>query len=101
VIVNKAEGEYASAHNLRRGFGTRWAPRLKPVTLQLPMQHETIQTTMSYHVGLNADDVADELWRTHRQFLPTHSPTHQHLDTGGRGLAVSSKRHNSSNGQDS
>ena len=35
VVVRKAEGKFASAHDLRRSFGTRWAPRVKPATLQL------------------------------------------------------------------
>jgi hypothetical protein len=26
VLVSKAEGKFASAHDLRRSFGTRWAP---------------------------------------------------------------------------
>jgi hypothetical protein len=34
VVVNKAEGKFASAHDLRRSFGTRWASRVKPVTLR-------------------------------------------------------------------
>ena len=37
VVVNKADGKFASAHDLRRSFGTRWAPRVKPITL---MRHE-------------------------------------------------------------
>jgi integrase len=33
VVVNKAEGKFATAHDLRRSFGTRWASRVKPATL--------------------------------------------------------------------
>jgi integrase len=62
VIVNKAEGKYATAHDLRRSFGTRWASRVKPATLQLLMRHRTVETTMKYYVSQNADDIADELW---------------------------------------
>ena len=64
VIVNKGTGKYASAHDLRRSFGTRWAPRVKPATLQLLMRHRSIETTLKYYVDQDADDVADELWRS-------------------------------------
>ena len=62
VVVNKAEGKYGSAHDLRRAFGTRWAPRVKPATLQLLMRHSAIETTLRYYVAQDSDDVADELW---------------------------------------
>jgi integrase len=62
VVVNKADGKFASAHDLRRVFGTRWAPRVKPATLQLLMRHADISTTLKYYVAQDAADVADELW---------------------------------------
>jgi integrase len=62
VIVNKAEGKFASAQDLRRSFGTRWASRVKPATLKLLMRHRSIETTMDYYVDQDADDVAAELW---------------------------------------
>lgn len=62
VVVNKADGKFASAHDLRRAFGTRWAPRVKPATLQLLMRHADINTTLRYYVAQDAADVADELW---------------------------------------
>lgn len=62
VIVNTADRKFASAHDLRRAFGTRWAARVKPATLQLLMRHKSIETSMKYYVGHDADDVADELW---------------------------------------
>jgi integrase len=63
VVVNKPDGKFASAHDLRRAFGTRWASRVKPATLQLLMRHESIETTLKYYVAQNADDIATELWR--------------------------------------
>ncbi len=66
VVVNKAAGKYASAHDLRRSFGTHWASKVKPATLQLLMRHRSIETTLKYYVDQDADDVADELWKTHR-----------------------------------
>src|SRR3954465_5088686 len=62
VLVNKPEGKYATAQNLRRSFGTRWASRVKPTTLQLLMRHRSIETTMKYYVDQDADEIGDELW---------------------------------------
>jgi len=63
--VNKIDGKYASAHDLRRSFGTRWASRVKPATLQLLMRHASIETTLKYYVAQDADDIAVELWSQH------------------------------------
>lgn len=65
VVVNKTDGKFASAHDLRRSFGTRWAARVKPATLQLLMRHRSIETTLRHYVALDADDVADELWEAY------------------------------------
>ncbi len=61
-MVNKADGKFASAHDLRRSFGTRWAKRVMPAVLKRLMRHASIQTTMGYYVDLDADEVADQLW---------------------------------------
>jgi integrase len=65
VVVSKAEGKFASAHDLRRAFGTRWARRVMPAVLQRLMRHASIQTTMGYYVDLDADELAAELWSKH------------------------------------
>jgi len=62
VVVNREQGKFASAHDLRRSFGTRWASKVKPATLQLLMRHSSIDTTLMYYVAQHADDVAAELW---------------------------------------
>jgi len=62
VIVDKAAGKFASAHDLRRSFGTRWAKLVRPVVLMRLMRHSAIQTTMLYYVDLDTADVADEVW---------------------------------------
>jgi len=62
VVVNKADGKFASAHDLRRAFGTRWAKRVMPAILKRLMRHSTVQTTMGYYVDLESADVADQLW---------------------------------------
>ena len=62
VVTSKAEGKFATAHDLRRSFGTRWAKRVMPAVLQRLMRHSAIQTTMGFYVDLNAAEVADDLW---------------------------------------
>lgn len=64
VVVNKADDKYASAHDLRRAFGTRWAKRVMPAILKRLMRHASIDTTMTYYVDLDSADVADQLWAT-------------------------------------
>ncbi len=66
VVVNKADGKYASAHDFRRAFGTRWAQRVMPSVLQKLMRHESIETTLRYYVDLDADEMAEELWKMHK-----------------------------------
>lgn len=70
VVVNKADDKHASAHDLRRAFGTRWAGRVKPATLKLLMRHKSIETTLKYYVSQDADEVADELWQQYRPAKP-------------------------------
>ena len=62
-LVEREVIKYASAHDLRRAFGTRWAPRVKPLTLRQLMRHESIDTTLKYYVDQDVDDIAEELWR--------------------------------------
>lgn len=57
--------KYASAHDLRRSFGERWAPRVMPHVLKELMRHESIETTLKYYVGRNAQTTADVLWAAH------------------------------------
>jgi integrase len=65
VVVDKSAGTFATAHDLRRSFGTRWSQRVMPVTLQKLMRQRDLKTTMSYYVQREADDIAAELWRLH------------------------------------
>jgi len=82
VVVNQAEGKYASAHDLRRSFGTRWAARVMPATLQLLMRHRSIETTLKYYVAQHADEVADELWREHGRAAQDGSDERAHRKSG-------------------
>jgi integrase len=54
--------KHASAHDLRRSFGERWAARVMPAVLQQLMRHESIETTMRYYVGRNAETAAQAVW---------------------------------------
>jgi integrase len=59
--------KFASAQDLRRSFGNRWAKRVMPAVLQRLMRHESIETTMGYYVDLDADELAEDLYRAHDQ----------------------------------
>lgn len=50
--------KYASAQDLRRSFGERWARRVMPVVLKELMRHESIETTLKFYVGVNAKETA-------------------------------------------
>jgi len=68
--VDKKTGErktvevvkFASAHDLRRSFGERWSERVLPKVLMELMRHESIQTTMRFYCGQNAQRTADAAW---------------------------------------
>lgn len=56
--------KYASAHDLRRSFGFRWSRKLMPAELREIMRHSSVETTMKFYVGQNAEATADKLWAT-------------------------------------
>ncbi len=60
VVVDRRKKKpvFASAHDLRRSFGERWASRLMPPQQMELMRHEDIQTTMRYYVDQNARKTA-------------------------------------------
>jgi len=49
---------HATAHDLRRSFARRWASRVMPPILQHLMRHRSIETTMKFYVGRDADSAA-------------------------------------------
>lgn len=65
IKVDEKGGDekFASAHDLRRAFGTRWAKIVPPGLLQQLMRHSSIETTMSYYVSITARDTMDEIRR--------------------------------------
>jgi len=68
------KAKFASAHDLRRSFGERWATRVMPQVLMELMRHESIETTMRYYVGRNAQRTADALWAAHKTAAPNTAP---------------------------
>ncbi|MBC8290618.1 MAG: site-specific integrase, partial [Planctomycetes bacterium] len=63
IFVDKSQDKFATAHDLRRSFGTRWSKRVKSAVLQKLMRHTDIKTTMDYYVDQDADDLASDFWR--------------------------------------
>lgn len=66
VVVSSKEGQvkYASAHDLRRAFGSRWSLKVNETVLCQLMRHESIQTTKQFYAGDNAKAAALAAWRT-------------------------------------
>lgn len=75
--------KYASAHDRRRSFGERWASRVMPQVLMRLMPHESIETTMKFYVGRNADTTAAVLGAAHRSMDGPVGPTGQTVTTSG------------------
>ena len=59
---DKLVRKFATAQDLRRAFGQRWAGRVMPTVLRELMRHADISTTMKYYVGQNAEATAETLW---------------------------------------
>ena len=49
---------WASAHDLRRAFGSRWSRRVTSMVLKELMRHESVTTTETYYVNIDADATA-------------------------------------------
>jgi len=75
VVVSRKNGrtKYASAHDLRRSFGERWAGLVEAHALREFMRHGRIETTLRYYVGRNARRTAQTLWEV-RGCIRGHSP---------------------------
>jgi integrase len=72
VKVDEQNGreKFASAHDFRRAFGTRWAKIVPASLLQQLMRHSSIETTMSFYVNITAKDTMEEVRRHVRKNLP-------------------------------
>jgi integrase len=54
--------KYASAHDLRRGFGVRWSKLVIPTQLIELMRHEDVSTTIQFYAGRDAQSTAEVAW---------------------------------------
>jgi integrase len=61
-LTDPKKVKYAAAHDLRRAFGERWAARIMPAQLREIKRHESIETTLRFCVGANAERTADACW---------------------------------------
>lgn len=83
-VADKRTGaKFASAHDLRRSFGARWALKVLPAVLQRLMRHQSVSTTMRYYAVLDADAVADSVWDTVQHKTDTFTDTSPISDTSG------------------
>ena len=64
--TEKRKPRFASAHDLRRSFGERWAMKVMPQVLMQLMRHESMETTLKFYVGRNAEKVAEAIWNTEK-----------------------------------
>ncbi len=84
VVDRDADGsriKYATAHDLRRAFGTRLARRVPSLVLQRLMRHADISTTMRYYVDIDADDIASDLWECRKSTLSSTEENFTCLDS--------------------
>ena len=60
VKVDDKDGteKFASAHDIRRAFGTRWAKVVPPGLLKELMRHASVTTTEKYYVGIQSDETS-------------------------------------------
>jgi len=60
VKVDEKGGKtvWASAHDLRRAFGARWARRVSSMILRDLMRHASVTTTEKYYVGIQSDETS-------------------------------------------
>ncbi len=59
--IRTGKNKYASAHDLRRSFGTRWALKVQPFILKTLMRHSSITTTEKYYVTVDANRIGDAI----------------------------------------
>lgn len=64
VVDHDKQGKpvFATAHDLRRSFGTRWAKRVFPPVLKQLMRHASIATTMKFYVDIDAEEANEALY---------------------------------------
>jgi integrase len=74
VMVGKnhqGKAVYATAHDFRRAFATRWAAKVVPGVLQALMRHASPATTATYYTDRAGDPIVAAIWATVPQDAPT------------------------------
>lgn len=61
---------FATAHDFRRSFGTRWALQVRPNTLKKMMRHSSLATTLKFYLTLSAEDAGQDLWKNVPRNVP-------------------------------
>ena len=61
ACIRTGADKTASAHDLRRSFGSRWALKVQPFVLKTLMRHSSITTTERYYVSIDSDRVSEAL----------------------------------------
>lgn len=56
--VKVSSSKFASAHDLRRSFASRWSLKVTPAVLRSLMRHASISTTMEFYVRHESDEIA-------------------------------------------
>ena len=82
-MVNEKTGKFASAHDLRRAYGERWAGRVGELDL---MRHDSIQTILGYGAKINAKKQARRIRQAYETAkneygsdavqIPSYRPNH-------------------------
>lgn len=83
VVTDWERKQFASAHDLRRSFGTRWAKRVAPLILQKLMRHSKIETTLRYYASTAGDFANEAIWgdrMAKSSQFGSQSPTDVHAD---------------------
>lgn len=72
---------YASAHDLRRSFGNRWARHVMPMVLKELMRHSSVATTEKFYVDIKAQETAKFLSKVTFEVTPTKKGSQQNAET--------------------
>lgn len=77
IVAKSPDGavKYASAHDLRRSFGARWASRVLPQQLQEMMRHRSISTTLLFYVGDQAAAIESAMYSAVAKIANTSANT--------------------------
>jgi len=92
VKAGKGRGgeiHFASAHDLRRSFGVRWARKVDEDELRRLMRHSSIETTREFYIGSEDDLLAVDVWSTaseeERSILLDYANDHANISREPRG----------------